>query len=58
MIPKLYDKVVLKTGEQARIVEIYESGVAYEADIDKDDGDYVETITDTIKQDDIERIVA
>ena len=58
MIPKLYDKVMLKTGEIAHIVEIYESGVAYEADIDKDDGDYVETVTETIKQEDIERIVA
>ena len=58
MVPKLYDKVILKTGEEARIVEIYESGVAYEADIDKDNGDYIETVTDTIRQNDIERIVA
>lgn len=58
MVPKLYDKVILKTGETAHIVEIYESGVAYEADIDKDVGEYIETVTETIKQDDIERIVA
>ena len=35
---KLYDKVRLKTGETASIVEIYEIGVAYEADIDRMDG--------------------
>lgn len=58
MIPRLYDTVILKTGEMAHIVEIYESGVAYEADIDKDVGDYIETVTETIKQDDIEKIVA
>ena len=53
MIPKLYDKVLLRTGEMAFIVEIYEAGIAYEADIDKKDG--IET--DTIKQDDIVKIV-
>ena len=58
MIPKLYDKVILKTGEVAHIVEIYEPGVAYEADIDKVDGDYIETVTDTIRHEDIDKIVA
>lgn len=32
---KEYDKVLLKTGEIAYIVEIWEQGIAYEADIDK-----------------------
>ena len=47
---KLHDKVRLKTGETASIVEIYEPGVAYEADIDRLDGSID---TDTIKQEDI-----
>ena len=51
---KMFDKILLKTGETAYIVEIYEQGVAYEADIDKADG----TIeTDTIKHSDIERVL-
>ena len=54
VIPKLYDKVVLKTGETAYIVEIYELGVAYEADIDRANGD---TETDTIYQADIAQVV-
>lgn len=55
MSPKLYDKVVLKSGETAYIVEVYKHGEAYEADIDKADG---ETVTDTIHQEDIEKVVA
>ena len=51
---KLYDKVRLKTGETASIVEIYEIGVAYEADIDRMDGSID---TDTIRQEDILAIV-
>ena len=51
---KLYDKVRLKTGETASIVEIYESGVASEADIDRPDGSID---TDTIQQEDIVAIV-
>ena len=51
---KLYDKVRLKTGETASIVEIYEGGVAYEADIDRPDGSID---TDTIRQEDIAAIV-
>jgi len=51
---KLYDKVRLKTGETASIVEIYEIGVAYEADIDRLDGSID---TDTIRQEDILAIV-
>ena len=51
---QLYDKVKLKTGETAYIVEVYERGVAYEADIDKADGSIE---TDTIKHSDIELVI-
>ena len=51
---KLYYKVRLKSGETASIVEIYENGVAYEADIDRLDGSID---TDTIRQEDILTIV-
>ena len=50
---KLYDKIRLKDGRIATIVDIYEQGVAYEADIETDD-DY---ITDTIKQNEIDMIL-
>ena len=51
---EMFDKVLLKTGETAYIVEIYEQGVAYEADIDRADG----TIeTDTIQYTDIEKVL-
>lgn len=49
----LYDKIKLKDGRNATIVDIYEQGVAYEADIQTDD-DY---ITDTIRHSDILKIV-
>jgi len=45
----LYDKVILRDGREAFIVEIYEQGKAYEADI-VESGEY---ITDTIKHEDI-----
>ena len=48
-IIRQYDKVILKTGEEATIVEIYEHGVTYEADI-RDGDDYR---TELICQDDI-----
>ncbi|WP_037325611.1 hypothetical protein [Anaerovibrio sp. RM50] len=51
---KLYDRVLLKTGETASIAEIYEQGKVYEADIDKEDGDIE---TDTISQEDIVKVV-
>lgn len=51
---EMYDKVKLKSGETAYIVEVYEQGVAYEADIEKAEG----TETDTIKQQDIEYVFA
>lgn len=49
---KMFDKVLLKTGETAYIVEIYNSGKAYEMDIDKPDGTI---ITDTVWPDQIEK---
>jgi len=50
MLIELYDKIRLKSGKPAHIVEVYEQGVAYEADIDDGDGEYT---TDTIKHGDI-----
>ena len=54
MFIKQYDKVLLKTGETAYIVEIWEQGVAYEADIDKKNGSIE---TDTIKHADIVKVI-
>lgn len=55
---KMYDKVELKNGKQATIVDIYKQGEAYEADILIDDaGEYPEYETDTIKHEDIKRII-
>ncbi len=51
---RLFDKVLLNTGEIAYIVEVYEQGIAYEADIDKSDGS---TETNTIKHSDIEKVL-
>jgi hypothetical protein len=51
---ELYQKIKLKTGEYAHIVEIYDNGAAYEADIYSDDG---KMITETIKHSDIESII-
>lgn len=53
MTIKLYDRVKLKNGKNASIVEIYEQGVAYAADID--DGD--ECITETIWQEEIAEVI-
>ena len=50
---EMFDKVLLKTGETAYIVEIYNQGEAYEADIDKTDGSIK---TDTIWLQDIEYV--
>jgi ABC-type Zn uptake system ZnuABC Zn-binding protein ZnuA len=52
---ELFDKVQFKNGKQAHIVEVYEQGIAYEADIDAGDGEY---ITDTIKHSDIQYVFA
>ena len=58
MIIKMYDVVRLKNGKEATIVEIYEQGKAYEADILIDDtGEYPEYETETIKYEDIQEII-
>lgn len=49
----LYDRVLLKDGSLASIVEIFEENKAYLSDIDKN-GD---TDTDDIKIDDIEKVI-
>ena len=49
---------MLKNGKTAHILEIYEEGKAYEADILVDDsGEYPEYETETIKHEDIDRII-
>ena len=48
-----FDKVRLRTGETASIVEVYNDGEAYEADIDRD-GDIE---TDTIWPEDIVEVL-
>ena len=58
MIIKQYDTVKLKNGKEATIVEIYEQGKAYEADILIDNtGEYPEYETETIEHKDIEAII-
>lgn len=49
----LYDKVKLKDGRIATIVEVYEPGKAYEADIEENE----ECITDTIKYEEILKLI-
>lgn len=49
---QMFDKVLLKTGETAYIVEIYKDGEAYEMDINKSDG---KVVTDTVHKQQIEK---
>lgn len=49
-----YDRVLLKNGNYASIVEIFEEGKALLADIDREDG----TETDWIQPDDIVKVVS
>lgn len=57
MTIKMFDKVILKGGKKANIVEIYEQGVAYEAEVLVDDtGEYPEYDIVTIKHEDIEKV--
>lgn len=49
---EMFDKVLLKTGETAFIVEIFDDGAAYEMDIDKKDG---KIVTDTVWPGQIEK---
>lgn len=44
---KQYDRVLLKDGNEASIVEIFEEDVAFLADIDKDGDTYTEDVTIT-----------
>ena len=41
---KQYDRVLLKDGNKAYIVEIFGDGKAFLADIDKDDDTYTEVV--------------
>ena len=50
---KQYDKVLLKDGDYAYIVEIFGDGKDLLADINRKDG----TETDWIKQDDIQKVI-
>ena len=53
MIVKQYDRVLLKDGSKASIVEVFEEGKLFLADIDRD-GD---TDTDELVIDEIEKIL-
>lgn len=55
MIIKLYDKIILKDGRTATVVEILEDGVAYLADVDLPGPDW-DTIE--INQEDIKSVKA
>lgn len=50
---KQYDRVLLRSGNYAYIVEIFDSGKVFLADIDKKDG----TETDWVKLEDIKKII-
>ncbi len=50
---KQYDRVLLKDGNKAYIVEIFEDGKLFLADVDKD-GD---TYTEDVKFEEIEKVV-
>lgn len=55
---KLYDKVLLKDKRQGIVIEIYEPQKAYEIEFLVDDtGKYPEYETETIKYEDIEKVV-
>jgi len=50
---EIYDKVLLKSGETAYIVEIFDGGKLYLADIDKAEG----TETDWLDPEEIESVL-
>lgn len=54
MALEMFDKILLKTGEVAYIVEILKDGEAYIADIDKHSG---WTETETVLPNEIERVL-
>lgn len=49
---EMFDKVLLKTGETAYVVDIYGDGEAYEMDIDKPGG---KVVTDTVLSHQVEK---
>lgn len=49
----MYDRVLLKSGFEASIVEIYGGGACFIADIDTDNG----TETESIYPEDIEKVI-
>ena len=49
---EMFDKVLLKTGETAFVVEIFDDGAAYEMDNNKKDG---KIVTDTVWPNQIEK---
>lgn len=58
MVIKLYDKVLLKDEREGIIIEIYEPQKAYEVEFMVDDsGEYPEYDTETIKHEEIEKII-
>lgn len=52
MVFEMFDKILLKTGEIAYLVEIFDNGKAFIADINKPDG---KIETDFIRPDQIEK---
>ena len=55
---KLYDKVLLKDRREGIVIEIYKQGEGYEVEFMVDDtGKYPEYDTETIRHDDIEKII-
>ena len=50
---KLYDRVLLKDGNKASIVEIFKDGSLFLADIDKTGG----TVTENLSVDQIEKVI-
>lgn len=50
---KQYDRVLLKSGDYASIVEIFDDGKAFLADIDRKSG----TETEWLKPEDIEKVI-
>lgn len=50
---EMYDKVLLKDGDQGYIVEIFDDGKAYVADIDRED----RTHTEWVMPEDIDKVI-
>ena len=55
---KLYDKILLKDKREGVIIEIYKQGEGYEVEFMVDTtGEYPEYETETIKHEDIEKVI-